>query len=156
MRAHQSGYLRRRYNHQSIKRPSGHSAPGCCHYGSTSRASWSPIVGLASPCSIVPFYVRQAKIVSEIFKMSAPTTTLSLRTHKTRLTTQEAQELDDATPQECACVCERERAERLTERRERERRERITHILRRNTATCLAEGRLWKLLGSWRFLGFRV
>jgi hypothetical protein len=36
-----------------------------------------------------------AKIVSE---MSAPTTTLSLRKHKTRLSTQEAQELDDATP----------------------------------------------------------
>ena len=67
--------------------------------------------------------LRQEKIVSEIFKMSAPTTTLSLHTHKTRLSTQEAQELDDAIPQACACVCERERAERLTERRERARRE---------------------------------
>ena len=36
-----------------------------------------------------------AKIVSEIFKMPAPTS-LSLRTHKTRLTTQEAQELERA------------------------------------------------------------
>ncbi len=36
-----------------------------------------------------------AKIVSE---MSALTATLSLRKHKTRLSTQEAQKLDDATP----------------------------------------------------------
>jgi hypothetical protein len=101
-------------------------------------------VALASPCSIVPFYVRQAKIVSEMFKMSAPTTTLLLRTKKTRLSTQEAQELDDATPQACVCVCVCVRE-----------RERITHILRRNTATCLAEGRrLWKLLGRIIFFVF--
>jgi hypothetical protein len=36
--------------------------------------------------------VRQAKIVCEMFKMSAPTTILSLRTHKTRLSTQESQQ----------------------------------------------------------------
>ena len=36
--------------------------------------------------------------VSETLKMSVPTTTLSLRTHKACLFTQEAQKLDDATP----------------------------------------------------------
>jgi len=55
----------------------------------------------------------------------------------------------------CVCVCERERErERERESAERER-ERITHILRRNTATCLAEGRrLWKLLGRIIFFVF--
>ena len=84
-----------------------------------------PTMGLKDVLEVLPEDLH-SKIVSEIFKMSAPTTTLSLWTQKMRLFTQEAQELDDPTPQVCVCVCvceiERERErERVCAQRERER-----------------------------------
>jgi len=54
----------------------------------------------------------------------------------------------DQRERECREIRERERESARRERARESERERITHILRRNTATCLTEGlRLWKLLG---------